>query len=570
MDWNSGRANWTARGEVRRLAPIWLSKPRLLCEHAVKRPDALTVFIDAGLTHDRSSWANMRRAVRLHKNGTLGVQAYDLLHYHGRKSGDEWRALRWFKRVECTAPIANVRYMTVRGRDCARLMSAYDAALADERRGCGCFDEETTLARMFHRQPWLFNFVGVLSAGSQDEHATEHTCASLAPNQARRTAGNATSDGAAKRPPQSDRVPQHEPPVVQTSTEQHSSSIRKRRATIAMGASGAPVLPTTRGDATCSLLFRSVAPACPVRPRPPSRVAARCGRPEYLILGARKGGTTSLHYYLTTHPDVFAYKLRGEPQDGENPYELAAPEHAREYAAARGGQLVGDSNVSRLSNDATAIARCYATGPPRMIALLREPIGRCISQMQMRMRLRTKTFHMNSLQHREYAVAYNTTTNLTKVVQLDLWRFEAYARKRPNLARMRQPPQPNKVITSPPNCLYEGAYVLHLRRLLASVPSSALRLYWSDDFFNDTTRAAVMRDAFAFLGLDASAAPRLADLTARAYNARPADRQQAARLTPTMERRMHDVMSPFNQQLSLLLNAPLPAAWHAAPNTAPM
>lgn len=98
------------------------------------------------------------------------------------------------------------------------------------------------------------------------------------------------------------------------------------------------------------------------------------------------------------------------------------------------------------------------------------------------------------------------------------------------------------------------------------MPSSALRLYWSDDLFADTTRAAVVRDAFAFLGLDAPAAHRLEELTARAYNARPADGQQAAQLAPTMERRVHDMMSPFNQQLSLLLDAPLPAAWYKAPN----
>ena len=102
------------------------------------------------------------------------------------------------------------------------------------------------------------------------------------------------------------------------------------------------------------------------------------------------------------------------------------------------------------------------------------------------------------------------------------------------------------------------------------MPASALRLYWSDDLFDDMTRAAVVRDAFAFLGLDAPATPHLAEYTARAYNARPADGQQAARLAPAMERRIHDVMLPFNQQLSLLLNAPLPAAWHPAPNAAPM
>lgn len=149
---------------------------------------------------------------------------------------------------------------------------------------------------------------------------------------------------------------------------------------------------------------------------------------------------------LTKHPDVFAYKLRGEPQDGENHYELAAPEHAREYAAVRDGQLVGDANVSRLVNDAVAIARCYGATPPRMIALLREPVGRCVSQMQMRMRLRTQIG----------TTRYDMNTNLTKVVQLDAEHFEAYLRKHLQLATMQRPPPPNNFMRSPPNCLYEG------------------------------------------------------------------------------------------------------------------
>lgn len=86
-----------------------------------------------------------------------------------------------------------------------------------------------------------------------------------------------------------------------------------------------------------------------------------------------------------------------------------------------------------------------------MIALLREPVGRCVSQMQMRMRLRA----------RAATTHYGMHTNLTKVVQSDAELFEAYVRKHPHLATMRRPPPPNDLMTSPPNCLYEGGMLSH-------------------------------------------------------------------------------------------------------------
>ena len=45
---------------------------------------------------------------------------------------------------------------------------------------------------------------------------------------------------------------------------------------------------------------------------------SKIGRPNYYIIGTPKGGTTSLHTYLTKHPFIYPYKISGSARDGES------------------------------------------------------------------------------------------------------------------------------------------------------------------------------------------------------------------------------------------------------------
>lgn len=50
------------------------------------------------------------------------------------------------------------------------------------------------------------------------------------------------------------------------------------------------------------------------------------------------------------------------------------------------------------------------------------------------------------------------------------------------------------------NCMYEGAYIIHLRRLLHRVGRENVRIYWTDDFLSNPS--GVVRDALKFVGAD--------------------------------------------------------------------
>jgi hypothetical protein len=299
---------------------------------------------------------------------------------------------------------------------------------------------------------------------------------------------------------------------------------------------------------SCVLLFSAAAYPCrqrqrPLRQHPPLR------RPDFFILGTRKGGTTSLYTYLAQHPAVFRYKLDGGPSDGENPAPLLSPAYDEPYRHAAASQLVGDSRVSRLVDDANVLPRFYGRTEPRLIALLREPVARCHSQFQMRAHLGPGGLTRSS--------------NISVSIGKDLQSFETLVASHPDLHLQPHPREPPHGMRSSENCLYEGAYVLHLRRLLAKMDASTVRVYWSESMLDPGSREPLVRDAFSFLGLAVDEVTDFKAVLSHTYNAAPETQVNNPNLvlaTPLVQR-MRLAMAPFNRELSTFLGAPLHPAW---------
>ena len=118
-------------------------------------------------------------------------------------------------------------------------------------------------------------------------------------------------------------------------------------------------------------------------------------RPTFLILGAQKAGTTSLHRYLTEHPAV----LRASPKEvryfstnyarGEGWYRAQFPLRSRRVASrVRAGAwpAVGEASPQYLFHP-LAPQRVHAFDPAlKLIAILRDPVDRAYSQYQMQLR----------------------------------------------------------------------------------------------------------------------------------------------------------------------------------------
>lgn len=126
--------------------------------------------------------------------------------------------------------------------------------------------------------------------------------------------------------------------------------------------------------------------------------------PSFLVIGAQRGGTTSLFAYLRAHPEV-ADPAGGEPRLGNTTKELhffdswyeeglgwyrsffpLAP--ARQLARLRGSTLVaGESTPYYLYHPLVPGRVATAIPEVKLIALLRDPIERAYSHYQLMRRI---------------------------------------------------------------------------------------------------------------------------------------------------------------------------------------
>lgn len=101
--------------------------------------------------------------------------------------------------------------------------------------------------------------------------------------------------------------------------------------------------------------------------------------PHFLVLGTQKGGTTSLHQLLATHPQVYLPACK-EVQYFSLYDQETLGWYAKHYANSQAGQLRGDITPYYLFHP-RAPQRIHSVLPrAKMIVLLRNPVERALSQ----------------------------------------------------------------------------------------------------------------------------------------------------------------------------------------------
>ena len=117
--------------------------------------------------------------------------------------------------------------------------------------------------------------------------------------------------------------------------------------------------------------------------------------PNFLILGAARCGTTSLHYYLAEHPDVCMSSIKepnfflfGQTAGGPKPFiaddrrllAKSVPDRARyERLFAHPASAVGEASPLYLYTRETPELIHRAIAAARLIAIVREPVERAWS-----------------------------------------------------------------------------------------------------------------------------------------------------------------------------------------------
>ncbi|MEL7489007.1 MAG: sulfotransferase, partial [Pseudomonadota bacterium] len=107
-------------------------------------------------------------------------------------------------------------------------------------------------------------------------------------------------------------------------------------------------------------------------------------KPNFLLIGAMKAGTTSLDQYLAQHPEIFVCPLK-EPHyfSTQAIFDKGADWYRGLYADAADGQVIGEASTSytRYPVSAEAPARMRAANPDmKLVYVLREPVSRVESE----------------------------------------------------------------------------------------------------------------------------------------------------------------------------------------------
>ena len=119
------------------------------------------------------------------------------------------------------------------------------------------------------------------------------------------------------------------------------------------------------------------------------RVRAGLGRgvlPNALVIGAAKGGTTSVHRWLSSHPEICGAQEKEVRYFNQN-REKGPAWYAARFAPRRGERIRIEASPSYMWDPLVPLRVKSLLGAPKLIVLLREPVDRAWSHYWMSVRL---------------------------------------------------------------------------------------------------------------------------------------------------------------------------------------
>ena len=210
-------------------------------------------------------------------------------------------------------------------------------------------------------------------------------------------------------------------------------------------------------------------------------------KPNFLILGAGKSSTTSLHYYLAQHPDVYMSEPK-EPRFFELEYEKGMQFYWNNYFKGWSGQkAVGEASPSNFYLPYVPKRIKHSLPEAKLIAILRNPVDRAHSTWWMHYArggepLSFEEAISDSLKRIEAGVTFVGKDGEK------LWRDTAYwIGKRKIQYR---------------TYLDRGYYAQQLNRYLALFPRSQIKVVLFEDLCSSPE--LVVKDLWHFIGVEPS------------------------------------------------------------------
>ena len=248
-------------------------------------------------------------------------------------------------------------------------------------------------------------------------------------------------------------------------------------------------------------------------------------RPNFLVIGAQKAGTTALHGYLRQHPAVFSPDWK-ELHYFSLKYPLGEAWYLAHFplkATHRGAIAVGEATPAYLF-DPRAPARVYAFDPGmKLVVTVRDPVERAYSHYWMEVETRDETRSF------EDAIAWEEAEVWP---ELDRWIADpAYVSPLPLFGR---------------SYVARGFYADQLERWLALFPRKQLHALTSDELLASPTSA--LYGVERFLGIP--------DWQPASYSRENV--REYPPMSPVTHEHLRGVFEPHDRRLAELLGLELP------------
>ena len=226
--------------------------------------------------------------------------------------------------------------------------------------------------------------------------------------------------------------------------------------------------------------------------------------PTLFIVGARKGGTTSLYSYVAKHPDFDGILLDRGPMSGETFYfslDWESWDWNRFMKIFQGVKsMTGESSVSNLVDCRVPRRLWESCGKQaKIVALLRNPLTRFESNFLMRVALGD----------------YPSNKSASSVVNPQVDEF--INKKEITLENIASSWEDFRCLFNPSrNLIFEGLYYVHLMTWLCNFPPENILILNSEEFFENTQ--SVLNVVISFLGLSPLNAKQVEVITSKTYN----------------------------------------------------
>lgn len=205
--------------------------------------------------------------------------------------------------------------------------------------------------------------------------------------------------------------------------------------------------------------------------------------PNFLIIGAAKGGTTSLYYYLDQHPQIYMsplkeprfFALEGEELNFQNPDQsinhtsvTSLSEYYKLFEGVTDEIAIGEASPLYLYSEKAVERIDHYVPDAKLIAVLRNPIDRAYSCYK----------HLIAQETLSFAEALREEDNRIQKKWAHLWHYRR-----------------------------GGYYYAQLKRYFDKFDHQKLKIYLFDDLIANPLD--VIQDLFSFLEVDNSFAPEM-------------------------------------------------------------